>query len=292
MPFNAINWATDVNYPAGADTWSGTPTKVAPSAGVQADGFAPRDRPPAQWINWLFNSLVTSGQDLETLVGNASLQRAWDRSQALGATNPHILLSPLTNFRVGSTVVPNALSVSSTDTVSVNRLVVQTTTDIPMNAGQFALTGAGVFNALLTHDTAGVVGDVRYSSGTWDPDPTGYTGSAGAGDFTTRVGYFVRIGNIVTFSFSGTVVRTGWSTALTHSFLIPLPVATTFAAGTNLIGTVTADFPLDLIEPATPSAPRLSVEAEVGGANRLVLRVDSNLTSSFNVQATGQYLIA
>jgi len=82
MAFADFDWATDTNYPAGSATWSATPTKVAPSAGVQADGFAPEDQPPAQWINWLFNGIITAGQALETSLGDGTIQWAFDNSVA------------------------------------------------------------------------------------------------------------------------------------------------------------------------------------------------------------------
>lgn len=45
-------WATDANYPAGADPWAETATKVEPLAGEQAAGHAPDQKPPAQYMNW------------------------------------------------------------------------------------------------------------------------------------------------------------------------------------------------------------------------------------------------
>jgi hypothetical protein len=51
-----IDFATDDNYAAGSETWSGTPTKVEPDPGDQATGFVPNTKPPAQWWNWLFAS--------------------------------------------------------------------------------------------------------------------------------------------------------------------------------------------------------------------------------------------
>jgi hypothetical protein len=48
-------WATDASYPAGADPWAETDTKTEPSGGKQAEGFEPRERPPAQYLNWWMN---------------------------------------------------------------------------------------------------------------------------------------------------------------------------------------------------------------------------------------------
>lgn len=45
-------WATDVDYAAGADPWSATPTRVEPDAGDKASGLVPGTRAPAQWLNW------------------------------------------------------------------------------------------------------------------------------------------------------------------------------------------------------------------------------------------------
>lgn len=54
QPTAPIAWATDANYPAGGNPWNGQPTKVAPLAGAQAAGLAPKDNPPAQTINYMF----------------------------------------------------------------------------------------------------------------------------------------------------------------------------------------------------------------------------------------------
>lgn len=51
-PTNLALWATNVNYPATAD-----PIKVEPGAGVKAAGWAPQQRPPAQWWNWWMNAV-------------------------------------------------------------------------------------------------------------------------------------------------------------------------------------------------------------------------------------------
>lgn len=53
-PGTTPSWGTDANYPAGTDPWSSTPTRVAPTSGEQAAGYAPKDEPPAQWLNWLW----------------------------------------------------------------------------------------------------------------------------------------------------------------------------------------------------------------------------------------------
>lgn len=53
MTFITLEWATDTNYPAGADAWSGTPTRVVPSAGTKTHGFTPEAPASAQELNWL-----------------------------------------------------------------------------------------------------------------------------------------------------------------------------------------------------------------------------------------------
>lgn len=56
MTFIPLEWATDTNYPAGADAWSGTPTRVVPSAGTKTHGFTPESPASAQELNWLVGS--------------------------------------------------------------------------------------------------------------------------------------------------------------------------------------------------------------------------------------------
>lgn len=52
------SWSTDANYPAGGDPWSATPTRVEPDAGNKAGGFVPKEKPPAQFFNWLIGVLA------------------------------------------------------------------------------------------------------------------------------------------------------------------------------------------------------------------------------------------
>ena len=48
-------WATDATYSAPSKAWDGQPTKVAPGAGRFATGWAPGERPPADFWNYLEN---------------------------------------------------------------------------------------------------------------------------------------------------------------------------------------------------------------------------------------------
>lgn len=51
-PASVPTWATDANYPAGAATYSATPTKVAPIATRRQRGWEPKKKPPAQVENY------------------------------------------------------------------------------------------------------------------------------------------------------------------------------------------------------------------------------------------------
>jgi hypothetical protein len=217
MPFNAINWATDANYPAGANTWSGTPTKVAPSAGVQADGFAPRDRPPAQWINWLFNSLVTSGQDLETLVGNATLQRAWDRSEAIGAAT-HINVGTQ-DLVIGGTAGAILTAENASRRVTLPGVLRLRSLDVP---------------------------DIESDTYTPVALATATLGGSGnsLGDVSGASGAFVRVGDIVSFSFRFTLNKTGWATTALYSYDFSVPWAPFlggFPVGSSAVGCLTTE---------------------------------------------------
>lgn len=48
-------WATDTDYPAGAEIWNGAPNKVEPTGGKQAEGWEPSERPAAEELNWWQN---------------------------------------------------------------------------------------------------------------------------------------------------------------------------------------------------------------------------------------------
>lgn len=54
-PDDLPRWSTDADYPAGAQPWNETATKVEPIEGKKDEGFEPKERPPAQYLNWLFN---------------------------------------------------------------------------------------------------------------------------------------------------------------------------------------------------------------------------------------------
>lgn len=70
------DWATDVNFPAGSDPWSGQPTKVVPAAGESAVGFEPGTEFPSELANYILSnhaaflayldSEVTGGADTFT----------------------------------------------------------------------------------------------------------------------------------------------------------------------------------------------------------------------------------
>jgi hypothetical protein len=51
-PSSLPEWATDANYPAGAEPEAGTPTKVPPSTNQDTVGWRPSQKPPATEWNW------------------------------------------------------------------------------------------------------------------------------------------------------------------------------------------------------------------------------------------------
>ncbi len=54
-PSSLPTWATDTNYPAGAEPEAGTATKVAPTSGQATRGWRPAAKPPAQEMNYWQN---------------------------------------------------------------------------------------------------------------------------------------------------------------------------------------------------------------------------------------------
>lgn len=118
-PTDDAPWATDANYPAGAEPEAGTPTKVEPSAGKQALGHRPAEFPPAQYLNWWMNLMW--------------LWIAWLRDQVVGTrwvdvpmwadaitdtvngSNPDVSASGFTGYAVPNTVNPTGHSFISVD---------------------------------------------------------------------------------------------------------------------------------------------------------------------------------
>lgn len=59
-------WATGVNYPAGSDPWSGTPTKVAPPSVL--NGFTPNTAAAAEYVNYELNAAFTTDAAAKTAI--------------------------------------------------------------------------------------------------------------------------------------------------------------------------------------------------------------------------------
>lgn len=295
MAFADFDWATDANYPAGAATWSGTATKVAPSAGVQADGFAPEDQPPAQWINWLFNGIVTAGQALEL----RGLQEAWAQSETNGDTTPHIDVGTQ-DFRVGTEGIPTLFKVDGvTNRVHIDGVL--DTFDAAVSneltlagVSVLSITGAGsggVQSALV--QTSGVGGEIALSSGSWTPEATVVSGTGvDTGDLINTFGRWSRVGAIVTFAFHGQVQTGGWTSGLA-SMSIPLPVSTTHASNDSLSATFTTDNSGSAL---ADSGDGLRAGGE-SGTDRITLLM--NFSAAFvagsgtaNISVSGQYIVA
>jgi hypothetical protein len=56
-PLIVPTFATDALYPASAEAFSLTNTKTAPPGGKLAEGFEPKEKPAAQYLNWLLHYL-------------------------------------------------------------------------------------------------------------------------------------------------------------------------------------------------------------------------------------------
>lgn len=65
--YTVPGWSSNVNYAAGSDPWSGTPTKVAPPSA--AIGFTPKTGAAAQWINYEFNQAFTADASAKAYFG-------------------------------------------------------------------------------------------------------------------------------------------------------------------------------------------------------------------------------
>lgn len=78
-----LTWASDEDYPAGADPWSGTPTKVAPTTQSKETGFTPEEPMSAEQENYVLHGVCEVSKYL------------MDRFQNL----------PVLNFRPASTAV-------------------------------------------------------------------------------------------------------------------------------------------------------------------------------------------
>lgn len=74
-PASVPTWATDANYPVSGETYSATPTKVAPTGTRRIRGWEPKKKPPAQVENYERNLIGQWCQYLSdgALTGNHSI---------------------------------------------------------------------------------------------------------------------------------------------------------------------------------------------------------------------------
>lgn len=78
-PATSPQFATDANFAADGDSWSGSPTKLDPGVGRRAEGFEP-DTLPAEWLNYMIN---LHGEWIK-----------WHEDELLGSATRTIRLSP------------------------------------------------------------------------------------------------------------------------------------------------------------------------------------------------------
>lgn len=94
-PDKYAEWATDTNFAAGGDPWSGTVTKREPGSGVKAKGQIPQTGFASQYYNWLLNKLYEWTKYLDQQsIDFSSFEEIWlGDTSAVSATQ-----SPLTGF--------------------------------------------------------------------------------------------------------------------------------------------------------------------------------------------------
>ena len=262
MAFEDLDWASDANYPAGSESWSATPTRVAPSAGQQAAGVAPEDVLPAQWFNWLFGNIVEAGQALES----RGLQEAWDRAEADGVTTPHLSVGT-DDLVVGTDGVPGLFKVNGN------------TNQVEVDGTLTAVSGA--FSSTLS------VGGGPVQYGTWSLTPAFDVAgtSASSADIGDNSATYLRIGNVVSWALSMELDSTGY-TASSYVFRFTPPVSSDFTSVHDVQGTC-------LVTDGTEHSQLAGASANI--ANN-VIDITFTLTGSpattLIVRANGHYVVA
>jgi len=281
MAFADFDWATDTNYPAGSATWSATPTKVAPSAGVQADGYTPEDQPPAQWINWLFNGIITAGQDLEL----RGLQEAWDQSEANGDT-VHINVGTqdlVINGTAGAIFkIENTGRLVTAQNLDVtDDLAVSGETSLSYTGGVF-LPGGTAAHRLLSKDGAGQVVEYQGVAGAFTPSVASVSGTGVVGgDVSSATGRYMRLGQTVFYTMRFLLDTTGWSGACTVEFDLPVS------------GTISG-VPHGVIDPGRPgdAGDYFALLAFSSSAFQVNITPGGSTGSGLALTVSGSYLLA
>lgn len=81
--------ANETNYPAGANPWSSTPTKVDPGSGLASYGLVPGTKYGAQHFNYLFNSFSEGVKDSQKRHAVKVVASGRLDSDSFGAFLPH-----------------------------------------------------------------------------------------------------------------------------------------------------------------------------------------------------------
>ena len=260
MAFEDLDWASDANYPAGSESWSAAPTRVAPSAGQQAAGVAPEDVLPAQWFNWLFGNIVESGQALEA----RGLQEAWDRAEADGVTTPHLSVGT-DDLVVGTDGVPGLFKVNgNTNQVEVDGTVA-------------AVSGA--FSSTLSVGGNTITVPITVPTGT--PTLTAVVGAgATTGDIIAGKARFMRVGSTVSFGYFFSLDTSGYSTTW-YGMNLAIPVASNFAA----------PYDVQAVAGGFTTGGAVSIEAYANAAtNTIEFRFTlASVPATMDVHITGTY---
>lgn len=156
-----------MSKPTNLAAWGATATKVEPSTGVKSAGWAPNQRPPAQWFNWWMNAVALWMVWLDAFESTA---HSWTANQTWSGGAEIIAEDAIfsgevditTLFVSGTSTFGNSIFGFSTFS---NGVLIQTTI---MN-----VTAAAHFSGITTIDTliAGAVtveGNVLIDGGNFD----------------------------------------------------------------------------------------------------------------------------
>jgi hypothetical protein len=177
--------ATDDNYPAGVETWSGTPTKVAPSSGMLAQGVVPNQKLAAQHDNYYKGHFADALLELQ--IQACSLVKAGllndTRTPLAWAESSHLLVSL---YDIASTPQHRRLMSPDTSRSKVaNMTGTWTGGELWASRPNLGL-GAGSTVYFATPGIAGGANLVTVNTGTW-ADGTQALPGAGTTQYTAAI---------------------------------------------------------------------------------------------------------